>query len=163
LFVNLGEKDGIRAQEIITAITMEAGIPGSQVGRVEVRDTHAIVEVASAVAELVVDKITGAVVRGRKVQARLDAPKEDRPPRSGPPRSGSDHPARPFERDRGERPARPFDKTDRPARPGAPRSGPPRGGSSDRPARPFNRDAGPRKFDGGNARPTRPLPPRDDT
>ncbi|HEY5440030.1 MAG TPA: DbpA RNA binding domain-containing protein, partial [Gemmatimonadaceae bacterium] len=175
LFVNLGEKDGIRAQEIITAITTEAGIPGSQVGRVEVRDTHAIVEVASAVAELVVGKITGAVVRGRKVQARLDAPKEDRPPRSGPPRSGGDRPARPFERDRGERPARParsfdrgerparpFDKTDRPARPGAPRSGPPRGGSSDRPARPFNRDAGPRKFDGGSARPTRPRPPRED-
>jgi ATP-dependent RNA helicase DeaD len=175
LFVNLGEKDGIRAQEIITAITTEAGIPGSQVGRVEVRDTHAIVEVASAVAELVVGKITGAVVRGRKVQARLDAPKEDRPPRSGPPRSGGDRPARPFERDRGERPARParsfdrgerparpFDKTDRPARPGAPRSGPPRGSSSDRPARPFNRDAGPRKFDGGSARPTRPRPSRDD-
>ena len=175
LFVNLGEKDGIRAQEIITAITTEAGIPGSQVGRVEVRDTHAIVEVASAVAELVVGKITGAVVRGRKVQARLDAPKEDRPPRSGPPRSGGDRPARPFERDRGERPARParsfdrgerparpFDKTDRPARPVAPRSGPPRGSSSDRPARPFNRDAGPRKFDGGSARPTRPRPSRDD-
>ena len=175
LFVNLGEKDGIRAQEIITAITTEAGIPGSQVGRVEVRDTHAIVEVASAVAELVVGKITGAVVRGRKVQARLDVPKEDRPARSGPPRSGGDRPVRPFERDRGERPARParsfdrsdrparpFDKPDRPTRPGAPRSGPPRGGSSERPTRPFNRDAAPRTFDGGSARPTRPRPPRDD-
>jgi ATP-dependent RNA helicase DeaD len=181
LFINLGEKDGIRAQEIVTAITTEAGIPGSQVGKVEVRDTHAIVEVAAAVAELVVDKITGAVVRGRKVQARLDAPREDRPPRSGPPRSGpprsgGDRPARPFDRgdrgerparparafDRGDRPTRPFDKSDRPARPGAPRSGPPRGG--DRPARPFTRDAGPpRKFDrdGGSARPTRPRTPRD--
>ncbi len=183
LFVNLGEKDGIRAQEIISAITTEAGIPGSQVGRVEVRDTHAIVEVASAVAELVVSKIGGAVVRGRKIQARIDAPKEDRPvrsgppPRSGPPRGGADRPARPFERDRsssgssarparpfdrGDRPARPFDKADRPARPSAPRSGPPRGDSTDRPARPFNRDAGTRKFDGGTARPTRPRPPRDD-
>ena len=183
LFLNLGEKDGIRAQEIISAITSEAGIPGSQVGRVEVRDTHAIVEVAAAVAELVVGKITGAVVRGRKVQARLDQPKEDRPVRSGPPKSGplrggADRPARPFDRgdrgdrparpartfDRGERAARPFEKTDRPARPGAPRSGPPRGAGGDRPARPFNRDSGPaRKFDrdGGNARPTRPRPPRD--
>ena len=180
LFVNLGEKDGIRAQEIVTAITTEAGIPGSQVGKVEVRDTHAIVEVAAAVAELVVGKLSGAVVRGRKVQARLDAPREERParsgppPRSGPPRSGGDRPARPFDRgdrptrpartfDRGDRPARPFDKSDRPARPGAPRSGPPRDG--DRPARPFTRDAGPtRKFDrdGGSARPTRPRPPRDD-
>ena len=168
LFVNLGEKDGLRAQEIITAITTEAGIPGSQVGRVEVRDTHSIVEVAAAVAELVVGKITGATVRGRKVQARLDAPKEDRPPRSGPPRSGGDRPERPFERDRGERPARPprtfdrGDRGDRPPRPYDKSDRPARPSGGDRPARPFTRDAAPRKFDGGSARPTRPRPPRDD-
>lgn len=168
LFVNLGEKDGLRAQEIITAITTEAGIPGSQVGRVEVRDTHSIVEVAAAVAELVVGKITGATVRGRKVQARLDAPKEDRPPRSSPPRSGGDRPARPFERDRGDRPARPprtfdrGDRGDRPPRPNDKSDRPARAGGADRPTRPFTRDAGPRKFDGGSARPTRPRPPRDD-
>jgi ATP-dependent RNA helicase DeaD len=166
LFLNLGEKDGLRAQEIIVAITTNAGIPGSQVGRVEVRDTHSIVEVASAVAELVVGKITGATVRGRKVQARLDAPKEDRPPRSGPPRSGpprgaSERPARPFERDRADRPARPADRGDRPARPFNKSDRPARPGG-DRPSRPFTRDTAPRKFDGGSARPTRPRPPRDD-
>ena len=167
LFINLGERDGVRAQEVISAITNEAGVPGSQVGRVEVRDTHAIVEVAAAVAELIVGKISGAVVRGRKVMARLDQPKEDRParsgppsrggpPRSGPPRGRGDSAPRSFDRgdrpsrparsfDTGDRPPRPFDKGDRPARPGAPRSGPPR------------------KFDreGGTARPTRPRPPRD--
>jgi ATP-dependent RNA helicase DeaD len=189
LFVNLGEKDGLRPQEIVTAITTEAGIPGSQVGKVEVRDTHSIVEVAASVAELVVGKITGSVVRGRKVQARLDAPREDRPARSAPPVRG-DRAARPFER--GDRPPRPFDRGDRPARggapsrgdrpdrgerparggapfrgdrpdrAGAPRSGPPRGDRPDRPARPFN--GPPRKFDreGGSARPTRPRPRRDD-
>ena len=70
LFVNLGEKDGIRAQEIVTAITTEAGIPGSQVGKVEVRDTHSLVEVAASVAELVAGKITGSTVRGRRVPMR---------------------------------------------------------------------------------------------
>ncbi len=162
LFVNLGEKDGIRAQEIITAITTEAGIPGSQIGKVEVRETHSLVEVASSVAELVAGKISGAVVRGRKVQARLDTPKEDRPARSGPPARGGDRPARPFDRSGPPR-------GDRPTRPGAPRSGPPRGDRpdrGDRPARPFDRSAGggpPRKFDreGGTGRPTRPRPPRD--
>ena len=169
LFLNLGEKDGVRPNEIVGAITAEAGIPGSQIGKVEVRDTHTIVEVAAAVSEMVVGKLSGAVVRGRKVQARLDQPREERPARSGPPRDKGDRgdrgerPQRSRGFDRGERPARPFDKSDRPARPAAPRSGPPRG---DRPARPFNRDAsGPtRKFDrdGGSARPTRPRPPRDD-
>jgi ATP-dependent RNA helicase DeaD len=82
LFVNLGEKDGIRTAEIVAAITTEAGIPGSQVGKVEVRDTHAIVEVGASVAELVASKLTGSVVRGRRVQARLDTPREDRPARA---------------------------------------------------------------------------------
>jgi ATP-dependent RNA helicase DeaD len=159
LFVNLGEKDGVRAQEIITAITTEAGIPGSQVGKVEVRDTHSIVEVATSVAELVVGKITGASVRGRKVQARMDAPRGERPERSGPP-------ARPFDRER----PRSFDRGDRgerPARSGPPRSGPPRGDRpdrGDRPARPFN--GPPRKFDrdASASRPAArpPRPRRDD-
>jgi ATP-dependent RNA helicase DeaD len=161
LFVNLGEKDGIRAQEIVTAITTEAGIPGSQVGKVEVRDTHSIVEVAASVAELVAGKITGSVVRGRRVQARLDAPREDRPARSGPPVRG-DRPARPFDRgasrsfDRGERGER-GERGDRPTR-----GGPPRGDRPDRPSRPFK--GPPRKFDreGATARPPRPRPRRDD-
>ncbi|MFL5606722.1 MAG: DbpA RNA binding domain-containing protein, partial [Gemmatimonadaceae bacterium] len=192
LFVNLGERDGVRPQEIVTTITTEAGIPGSQVGKVELRDTHSIVEVAASVAELVVGKITGSLVRGRKVQARLDAPREDRPARSAPPVRGDraprsfdrgDRPARSFDRgdrparggapsrgdrpDRGDRPPRPFDRGDHPVRAGAPRSGPPRSGPPrgdrpDRPGRPFN--GPPRKFDreGGSARPPRPRPRRDD-
>ncbi len=185
LFVNLGEKDGIRAQEIVTAITTEAGIPGSQVGKVEVRDTHSLVEVASSVAELVAGKITGSTVRGRRVQARLDTPREERPERSAAPFRG-DRPARPFDRgdrgdrparsgpprgdrpDRGDRPARPsFDRGDRgerPARSAPPRGAAPRSDRPDRPARPFNAV---RKFDrdagsGGTGRPTRPRPRRDD-
>jgi ATP-dependent RNA helicase DeaD len=176
LFVNLGEKDGVRAAEIIAAITSEAGIPGSQVGKIEVRDTHSIVEVAASVAELVVGKLTGSVVRGRRVQARLDTPREERPARSGPPVRG-DRPARSFDRGdrgappRGDRPSRPSydkgDRGDRPARSGPPRHAAPRGDRPDRPSRPFNAV---RKFDreggtggtGGTGRPTRPRPRRDD-
>ena len=157
IFVNLGEKDGVRAQEIIAAITTEAGIPGSQVGKVEVRDTHSLVEVASSVAELVVGKLTGSVVRGRRVQARLDTPREDRPARTGPPVRG-DRPARSF--DKGDR----GDRGDRPSRGAAPRGAAPRGERPDRSTRPFSAV---RKFDrdggaGGTARPTRPRPRRDD-
>ena len=190
LFVNLGEKDGIRAPEIVTAITTEAGIPGSQVGKVEVRDTHSIVEVAASVAELVVSKLTGSAVRGRRVQARLDTPREDRPARSGPPERG-DRPARSFDRgdrgdrparsgpprgdrpDRGDRPPRPFERGDRPARPSYDkgergdrpiRSGPPRGAAprGDRPDRPSRPFNAVRKFDrdGGAGGTGRPTRPR---
>ena len=135
-------------------------------------------------AELVVGKITGAIVRGRKVQARLDQPKEDRPPRSGPPRSGpprggADRPAVVRSRRPSDAPraasivaiaraasrsplaARPYDKGDRPSRP-VRRAAVLRAAAAIVPLAPFNRDAAaPRKFDGGNARPTRPRPPRD--
>lgn len=162
LFVNLGEKDGVRAQELVSAVTTEAGIPGSQVGRVEVRDTHSLVEVAASVASLVADKLTGSIVRGRRVQARVDAPRdaregrdgregrEGRPARGGPPRSGPP---------RGDRPVRSgAPRGDRPVRSGPPR-GAPRGDRPDRPARTF--DKGPRKFDrGASNRPSRPR--RDD-
>ena len=150
LFVNLGEKDGVRAQEVIAAITTEAGIPVSQVGKVEVRDTHSIVEVATSVATLVVEKITGASVRGRKVQARLDAPRGERPERSGPP-------SRSFDRERPRPSARPgaAPRGDRPDRGD-------RGARGDRPARPFS--GAPRKFDrdAGGSRPPRPPRPRRD-
>jgi ATP-dependent RNA helicase DeaD len=160
LFLNLGEKDGVRAQEIVNAVTTEAGIPGSQVGRVEVRDTHTLVEVAASVAALVADKLTGSIVRGRRVQARVDAPRDtregregrdSRPPRSGPPRSGPP---------RGDRPVRSgAPRGDRPERGGPPR-GAPRGDRPDRPARSF--DKGPRKFDRGGAAGRSSRPRRDD-
>jgi ATP-dependent RNA helicase DeaD len=160
LFLNLGEKDGVRAQEIVNAVTTEAGIPGSQVGRVEVRDTHTLVEVAASVAALVADKLTGSIVRGRRVQARVDAPRDtregregrdSRPPRSGPPRSGPP---------RGDRPVRSgAPRGDRPERGGPPR-GAPRGDRPDRPARAF--DKGPRKFDRGGAAGRSSRPRRDD-
>jgi ATP-dependent RNA helicase DeaD len=150
LFVNLGERDGVRPQELVGAVTSTAGIPGSQIGKVEVRDTHSIVEVAASVAELVAGKLTGSTVRGRRVQARVDQPREGRPARSGPPRGDR---AGAGGAPRGDRPDRPGA-----SRGGPPRSGPPRGG----------RDAGPKKpYDrGGERRPARsagpPRPRRDD-
>jgi ATP-dependent RNA helicase DeaD len=135
LFLNLGERDGVRAQELVKLIATEAGLPGSQIGKIEVRDTHSIVEVAAAAADLVVQKITGSAVRGRKVQARIDKPREDRDRGPRPPRGRDDGPRG---RDDGPRGPRP------------PRSGPPRGGT-----RRFDRDSAP-------ARPARPRPRRDD-
>ena len=148
LFVNLGERDGVRPQELVAAVTSSAGIPGSQVGKVEVRDTHSIVEVAAAMAELVAGKLTGSVVRGRRVQARVDQPRESREsrgPRTGPPRGDRGDRGGP----RGER----GERGDRPARPGPRAGGPPRGGRDAGPKRPYDRD---------DRRPPRAAAPRRD-
>jgi len=155
LFVNLGERDGVRAQELVAAVTSSAGIPGSQVGKVEVRDTHSIVEVAAPVAELVAGKLTGSVVRGRRVQARVDQPREARGPRSGPPRGDRpDRGDRGAPRgDRGAPRGDRGDRGDRPARPGPRAGGPPRGGRDAGPKRPYDRD---------DRRPPRAAAPRRD-
>jgi ATP-dependent RNA helicase DeaD len=155
LFVNLGERDGVRPQELVAAVTSAAGLPTSQIGRIEVRDTHTILEVAASVAELVAGKLTGSVVRGRRVQARVDTPREsrggrgDRPPRPGAPRGGP----RGDRGDRGDRPAGRGDRFER----------------GERPGRPYARDAaGKKPFDRGASerRPPRaagpPRAPRDE-
>jgi len=145
LFVNLGERDGVRAQELVAAVTSSAGVPGSQVGKVEVRDTHSIVEVAAPIAELVAGKLSGSVIRGRRVQARVDQPREARGPRSGPPRGD-----RGERSDRGDRGGA---RGDRPTRPGARTGAPPRGGRDAGPKRPYDR--------GDDRRPPRAAaPPR---
>ena len=140
LFVNVGERDGVRPQELATAVSTSAGLPSSQIGKIEVRDTHSLVEVAASVAELAAGKLTGSVIRGRRVQARVDRPREGRAA-GAPPRG-----------DRG-------DRGDRPARSGPPR-GAPRGDRSERPARPFERGAK-KPYDraGGERRPPRAAGP----
>jgi ATP-dependent RNA helicase DeaD len=146
LFVNVGERDGVRPQELATAVTTSAGLPSSQVGKIEVRDTHSLVEVAASVAELAAGKLTGSVIRGRRVQARVDRPREGRP-------HGA--PARGERGDRGDR----GERGDRPARSGPPR-GAPRGDRSERPARSFDRGAK-KPYDraGGERRPPRAAGP----
>jgi ATP-dependent RNA helicase DeaD len=72
LFLSVGERDGARRGDLVGAITGEAGITGSQIGKIEMRETYSLVDVATPVAEKVVERLTGVSVRGRRVTARLD-------------------------------------------------------------------------------------------
>ncbi|MBV6521149.1 MAG: ATP-dependent RNA helicase DeaD [Gemmatimonadaceae bacterium] len=94
LFFSVGERDGVQRGDLVGAIAGEAGIASTQIGKIDLRDTHALVEVAADVAEQVVARLTGASLRGRIVTARVDGgrPTRDRPPGRGgarPPRSGT--------------------------------------------------------------------------
>jgi ATP-dependent RNA helicase DeaD len=138
LFINAGESDGIRAGDLVGAVANVGGLTGKDVGRIELRDRHALVEVPETVAEAVAEKLTGVTIKGRQIIARLD---QERPARPGgrpdrgdrgdrPPRSGDRGP-RPDRGDRGPRPGR-GDRGPRPDRGDrggdrGPRSGPPRG------------------------------------
>lgn len=72
LFVSLGSKDGVRAGDLVGAITGEAGIHGEQIGKIEIRETFSRVEVARAVADQVISALNGTTVRSRAVRVDLD-------------------------------------------------------------------------------------------
>ena len=101
LFINAGQTDGIGAGDLVGAITNVAGLTGADVGRIELRDRHALVEVPETVAAAVAEKLTGVTVKGRQIVARLD---QERPERSG--RDRPERGARGGRPDRGDRSGR---------------------------------------------------------
>lgn len=124
IFINVGTRDGVSARDLVGAIANEADIPGSRIGRVDVREGHSIVELSAADAAVALDKLTGVTVRGRKLAARLD---RDHGPRSegGPPRGRGrdDRPARGGGAGRG--PSRGNSRGTSRGAPRAPRTSPP--------------------------------------
>lgn len=115
LFVSIGSRDGVGPGDVVGAISGEAGVTGSQVGKIEIRDTFSLVEVEEAAAEKVIKSLNGTTVRGRSVRVDYDrgsrASGSTRPGPRGP-RSGSGSPGPgqrgepPRGRDGGQRPRR---------------------------------------------------------
>jgi ATP-dependent RNA helicase DeaD len=130
LFISAGTRDGVAARDLMGVIANEGGLTGEQVGKIEVRDSHSLVEVPASEAEEVGRRLTGASLRGRRLQARVDS---DRP-RSRSPREGQDERSR-GPRDRDDRPRPPRNREDR--------SGAPKG-REERPRGPRGRDDRPR-------------------
>lgn len=161
IFLTVGERDGIRAGDLVGAIAGTAGIPGTSVGRVEIRDTHSLVEIVGEDAEAVATKITGISIKGRRIVARLE---RERPPRDGAGGArgyagrdaGRDAPRG---RPGGDRGAGARPRGDRPER--APRGDRPDRGSD----RGFRSERAPRRDDAGargGARSERPRRPREE-
>jgi hypothetical protein len=72
VFVNTGKKDGAGPKDLVGALIREVGLDKAQIGKVDVKETFSLVDVAPAVAEQAVRRLTGVVVRGKRVTARLD-------------------------------------------------------------------------------------------
>ena len=72
VFINVGTRDGAAARDLVGAIVNVAGVPVDRIGKVELRESHALVELQSPDADLVVEKLTGSTIRGRRVAARAD-------------------------------------------------------------------------------------------
>jgi ATP-dependent RNA helicase DeaD len=72
LFVGVGEKEEIGPGDLLGAIAGEAGVEGSQVGKIEIRETFSLVEVSASVAEKVIKGLNGTTIRGRSVRCDYD-------------------------------------------------------------------------------------------
>ena len=70
--VNVGKKDRAGAKDIVGALIREAGLSKDDIGRIDVRDTNSVVEVAGSAAERAVARLSGMMIRGRRVNARID-------------------------------------------------------------------------------------------
>lgn len=72
LFMSLGRRDDAGPGDILGAITGEARIDGSRVGRIDIRDTFSLVEVDPGVAETVIEAMNGITVKGRSIRVDFD-------------------------------------------------------------------------------------------
>ena len=139
LFMTVGTRDNIGPGDLVGMITAEGGITSAQIGKIDIRDNHSLVEVAAPVAEQVVAKVSGAAVKGRRIVARLERTRDerasresgDRPrPRDGVPRGRDDRPRGQFDRsapradERGGRPPQRGGEGRPPRRDAPPRRGP---------------------------------------
>ena len=122
LFMTVGTRDGVKTGDLMGAIAGEGGIPGDHVGKIDLRESHALVEVAEADAASVIARVNGTMIRGRRVVVRGERDKEDRdraaaskgdrPNRSGPPRARPGAPRRESsDRPRGGPPRRDRDRS----------------------------------------------------
>ena len=113
LFMTIGTRDGVKVGDIMEIVAGEGGIAGDRVGKIDLQESHALVEVAEADAAGVIARVNGAMIKGRRVVVRGERDREDR-----------------------ERGGASKDRPDRGPRAGGDRPRPPRRpGSSDRPTR----------------------------
>lgn len=65
-----GKKDKLRAGDILGALTRDAGIPGSDIGKIDIFDNAAYVAVAQASARAALQQFDKGKLKGRKFRAR---------------------------------------------------------------------------------------------
>jgi ATP-dependent RNA helicase DeaD len=78
LFVRAGRRDGVSAKDFVGAIANEAGIPGREIGAIDVYDKFSFVEVPKSQARVVVEALSRSGVRGKRVPIDIAVPSQPR-------------------------------------------------------------------------------------
>ncbi len=72
LYVNSGKSNGVRPKDLVGAIAGEAGVPGSDIGPIDIQDRFSLVSVPSERADEVIDAMRNVAIRGKKVNLRRE-------------------------------------------------------------------------------------------
>jgi ATP-dependent RNA helicase DeaD len=72
IFIAAGREAGIRPQDLVGAISNEAGVTGKSIGAIQITDRFSLVEVADDSAERVIRALRNTKLRGKKVSVRRD-------------------------------------------------------------------------------------------
>ncbi len=72
LFVGGGRKAKIRPGDLVGAIVNESGVAAADIGAIVISDRHSTVEVPSGKADQILDALSAAHIKGRKVPVRRD-------------------------------------------------------------------------------------------
>lgn len=72
LYISGGRKDKMRPGDILGALTGEAGgLPGKDIGKIEIHDRFSYVAVSRPVAELAVERLRNGKIKGRKFRIEI--------------------------------------------------------------------------------------------
>jgi ATP-dependent RNA helicase DeaD len=72
LFISAGREAGIRPQDLVGAISNEAGVTGKSIGAIQITERYSLVEVSEESAEQVMRALRNTKLRGKKVSVRRD-------------------------------------------------------------------------------------------
>ena len=79
LFVSAGQRDEIGPGELLGAVTNQSGVPSNRIGRIDVRESHSLVEVREGDAANVIAALNGITLGERSLRVDYDRAKERRP------------------------------------------------------------------------------------
>ena len=72
LYIGAGRGAGMRPQDLVGAITGEAGIAGRDIGAIEIADRFSLVEVPENMADQIIEALRGSQIKGKRVTVRRE-------------------------------------------------------------------------------------------
>jgi ATP-dependent RNA helicase DeaD len=71
LFLSVGRRDGVRAQELLQQLVDVAGLDPATVQRIRVRERHSFVSIKKTDVEAAIAKLTGTTLGGRPLTVEI--------------------------------------------------------------------------------------------